>query len=279
MVKPLHFKGDKKVKKRKRVADPSDDADTPASKALTTTNAAENDAAAAEEDDSWVNADAPSDISGPIVVVLPTKPITFLACDAIGKVFCSEVENCVDGKAETAEPHDVRQVWVASRVAGTENLSLKGHHGRYLSVSKQGILSATATAISPSESLLALPAPSPTDTSSSAPSTFALQTTNSTYLGTTSTSSTPEIRGDATELSADGTTTFHIRMQARFKPRNKVAKAEKAAEKITRKELEAMVGRKLEDSEVRILKRAKKEGDFYERLLDFKVKGSHDKYA
>lgn len=135
MVKALHFKGDKKAKKRKRVADPND-TDSPASKALTTSAAAaaENDAAAAQDDDSWVNADSASDISGPIVVVLPTDPITFLACDANGKVFCSEVENSFEGKAETAEPHDVRQVWVANRVAGTENLSLKGHHGRSVNV-------------------------------------------------------------------------------------------------------------------------------------------------
>jgi protein FRG1 len=123
MVKPLHFKGDKKVKKRKRVADASD-ADAPDSKALTTTSSA------VEDDDSWVNAELASDISGPIVVVLPTDEIACLACDAIGKVFTSALENVVEGEPATAEPHDVRQVWVANRVAGTEALSLKGHHGR-----------------------------------------------------------------------------------------------------------------------------------------------------
>jgi protein FRG1 len=138
MVKPLHFKGDKKVKKRKRTADPSDATDAPDSKALITTT--DSGAAAApqapgantEDDDSWVDAEVPSDVSGPIVVVLPTEPMTCLACDANGKVFCSEIENCVDGKANTAEPHDVRQVWVASRVAGAEGYNLKGHHGRYV---------------------------------------------------------------------------------------------------------------------------------------------------
>ena len=125
MPKALHFKGDKKVKKRKKVAEPYDAEDAP-SKQLT----ASAPAADAGDDDSWVSADAPSDISGPIVIVLPTDTPTCLACDANGKVFASALENIVDGDLATAEPHDVRQVFVANRVAGTESLSLKGHHGR-----------------------------------------------------------------------------------------------------------------------------------------------------
>lgn len=130
MPTPLTFKGDKKVKKRKRVVDDADP-DAPStkssSKALTIANSTED---AAADDDSWVSADAPTDVSGPIIIVLPTEPITCLACDANGKVFCSEIENCVEGDPTTSEPHDVRQVWVATRVAGTESFSLKGHHGK-----------------------------------------------------------------------------------------------------------------------------------------------------
>lgn len=48
-------------------------------------------------------------------------------------MFASELENLVDGHAGTAEPHDVRQVWVATRVAGSEAFSFKGHHGRLVS--------------------------------------------------------------------------------------------------------------------------------------------------
>lgn len=77
-----------------------------------------------------MSADAPSDISGPIVIVLPTDKPACLACDANGKVFASELENIIESDVATAEPHDVRQVFVANRVAGTEQLSLKGHHGR-----------------------------------------------------------------------------------------------------------------------------------------------------
>jgi protein FRG1 len=86
-----------------------------------------------------------------------------------------------------------------------------------------------------------------------------------------------EIRGDATETNFN--TTFRIRMQARFKPRLKASKEEKAREKISRKELEEAVGRKLEDDEVRRLKKARREGDYHEQLLLIKVKNKHDKYS
>lgn len=131
MPKALHFKGDKKVKKKKRTADPYDAEDAP-SKALTTS------AETAEDDDSWVSADAPSDISGPIVVALPTDPPSCIACDANGKIFTSTIENIVKADLSTAEPHDVRQVFVANRIAGTETISLKGHHGRLAEASMCG---------------------------------------------------------------------------------------------------------------------------------------------
>ncbi|KAI4616621.1 uncharacterized protein J4E88_008917 [Alternaria novae-zelandiae] len=266
MPKALHFKGDKKVKKRRKAADPYD-ADEKPSKQLTTSAPAE-----AEHDDSWVSADAPSDITGPVVIVLPTDtPSTCLACDANGKVFASELENIVDGDVATAEPHDVRQVFVANRIAGTEQLSLKGHHGRYLSCDKFGVLSATATAISPEETFVVIPVPDN-------PSAFSLQTARDLFLTIDESSSKgPEPRGDAEHISFS--TTFRIRMQARFKPRNKASKEEKANVKISRKELEDQIGRRLNDAEVKKLRKSRVEGNFHETALDMKVKSSHDKYA
>ena len=135
MVKPLAFKGDKKSKKRKQPAPESGlDPQDPNSTALTTT---EPTTATTDEDDSWVTAEAPSDITGPVIFALPSTPPTCIACDANGKVFASELENLVEGDLSTAEPHDVRQVWVANRVAGTENISFKGHHGRYAKILKR----------------------------------------------------------------------------------------------------------------------------------------------
>ena len=262
MVKPLVFKGDK-PKKRKRLPAETDD---------TTVTAPEPKEAAVqenEEDDSWVSAEAIHDITGPVIFVLPTDPASCLACDAHGKIFASDLENIVDGDPATAEPHDVRQVWVANRVAGTESFSFKGHHGRYLGCDKFGIVSAKSEAISPEQSFLCLLAPS-------SPGTFALQTPGENFVSIVDGKETA-IRGDAEEI--DFNSTLRIRMQARFKPRLKASKEEKAKEKISRRELQEAVGRLLDDAEVKVLKKARREGNFHEALLDVKVKGKHDKFA
>ena len=126
MVKPLSFKGDKKAKKRKRpnAGEPAiDDAESQQLKVAKVEEDPEND-------DSWVSADVVTDVSGPVMFVLPTEPPTALACDATGKVFALPIENIMDDNPSTAEPHDVRQVWVANKIVGTEHYRFKGHHGK-----------------------------------------------------------------------------------------------------------------------------------------------------
>ncbi|KAI9743441.1 MAG: hypothetical protein M4579_007728, partial [Chaenotheca gracillima] len=118
MVKPLSFKGDKKSKKRKRGPAGAEDSDLPASTepgALAATTTTAQPDTGTEDDDSWVTAEAPGDITGPIIFALPSDVPSCIACDANGKVFASELENLVEGDLTTAEPHDVRQVWVANR--------------------------------------------------------------------------------------------------------------------------------------------------------------------
>ncbi|MCJ1339274.1 hypothetical protein MMC09_004563 [Bachmanniomyces sp. S44760] len=275
MVKPLAFKGDKKSKKRKH-PNPETSHDPNSKNALTTI---EPKASTTEEDDSWVSAEAASDITGPILFALPSATPTCIACDTNGKVFTSEIENIFEADLATAEPHDVRQVWVANHVAGTDGISFKGHHGRYLSCDKFGILSATREAISFEESFTCIPTPD-------IPGAFSIQTQraddNIKFLTLSSSSDTTttnphEVRGDAETTSPN--TTIRIRMQARFKPRLKANKESKAREKISRKALEEVVGRRLDDEEVRRLKRARREGDYHEVILDVRVKGKHDKFA
>ncbi|KAL1903236.1 hypothetical protein Sste5346_000521 [Sporothrix stenoceras] len=289
MVKPLTFKGDKKVKKRKhrdRDRDRDGDDDSRKRKAVEVAGGDETVA----DDDTWVSAEALSDVSGPVLVVLPgtsdTKP-TALASDANGKVFAMPIENIVDGNPASAEPHDVRQVWVASRVVGTEHFLFKGHHGKYLGCDKYGLFSATSIAVSPLESFVLVDAAvsaQSKDAVPQEPEIFQIKTLRDTYLSVQSPKSAaakadavPELRGDATEAGVF--TGVRIRMQARFKPHIKASKEEKAREKVSRRELETAVGRRLEDDEVKLLKRARREGDYHERLLDMKVKGKSDTYA
>ncbi|KAM3520241.1 hypothetical protein NHJ13051_006968 [Beauveria bassiana] len=280
MVKPLSFKGDKpKKRKRTRAVDDADDAGagSSSSKQLRKTDNDNNKSVdePPADDDTWVAADAPSDVSGPVMFVLPTEPPAALACDASGKVFTIAIENIVDANPATAEPHDVRQVWVANRIAGTEHFRFKGHHGRYLACDKIGLLSAHSEAVSPLEtfSLVA---------TADTPGTFQVQTLRDTFLSAKSTTTRAsarddEVRGDADAISF--ATTLRIRMQARFKPKLKASKEEKALAKISRRELEDAVGRRLNDDEVKKLKRARREGNYHETLLDIKVKSKHDKFS
>lgn len=266
MVKPLTFKGEKQKKRKRPATDPNaDDDGAPSSKALVPTNATNE-----EEDESmnWVDAEAVTDISGPIMIVLPSEPPTCIASDTNGKIFCSKIENMIEDDARTAEPHDVRQVFVANRVAGTESFSFKGHHGRYLGC-EIGQVSATKEAVSPIESFMCIAVPDN-------PGTFAIQTSKEQFLTLEENKGTA-LRGDAEDITFN--TTFRIRMQARFKPKLKASKEEKALSKISRKELEDAVGRRLDDDEVKLLKKARREGNYHEAMLDVKVKGKHDKFA
>ena len=120
MVKPLAFKGEKKSRKRKA----NELEPTLAPKA----SVAEN---SVQDDDSWVAAESATDINGPIVLVLPSSTISnCIACDTSGTVSISELENVAEGDIASVEPHDVRQVWIATKIAGTESFSFKGYHGR-----------------------------------------------------------------------------------------------------------------------------------------------------
>lgn len=126
MVKPLSFKGDKKPKKRKR----TDAESSTAAEASSTDVVKAASAEGAAEDDSWVSADVLGDVVGPVMFVLPTEPPTCLACDANGKVFTDPIANIIDNNPATSEPHDVRQVWVANKIVGTENFRFKGRYGK-----------------------------------------------------------------------------------------------------------------------------------------------------
>lgn len=147
--------------------------------------------------------------------------------------------------------------------------------GRFLGCDKEGALSASSEAVTALESFNIIRTP---DT----PGTFQIQTLRDTFFRVreapaAARTSAADVVGDADDITFNST--FRIRMQARFKPKIKTAKEEKAKERITRKELEEAAGRKLEDDEVKRLKRARREGDYHEQLLMVRIKGKHDKFG
>lgn len=291
MVKPLTFKGEKKPKKRKHhEASQATGEESPAGPVQVDAN----------EDDSWTAPADASELTGPTVIVLPTTPPTCLASDLNGNVYASVLENMVEGDPKTAEPHNVQQVWVAGRVAGmaASEITFKGSHGGYLSCDQYGILQAKGEARGREESFFI-----DTFTDDGGRSWFQLQTASTNksdpserkYISALVEQPTDvkkasggednapkkisiSLRGDGD--SASERTHLLLRMQSRFRPKTAASKeAARAKEKISRQQLESDAGRKLTDEEAKRLKRARREGDYQESILDVRAKGKHDKYA
>lgn len=304
-IKPLSFKGDKKSSSsRKRKAALALDDDNGDASAVTTGGAPRPSHPPADpaptEDDSWVSADVPTDLSGPVIFVLPTSPTpTALTCDETGAVFASPLENLIEGDPATAEPHDVRQVWVATQILdagggdGVVVVSFKGSNGRYLGCDRRGFLRAEAVAVGLGEGFRVSLVGKEGEEEEGGQGKFLVgtagmgkddkeaQEAKQRYIRVegprVGSKEGWEIRGDGERIAAPSM--LRIRMQARFKPRLKANKEMKAKEKISRRELETAVGRRLEEDEVKRLKRARRNGTYYEEVLDVRVKGKHDKFA
>ena len=289
-IKPLFFKGDKKPSKKRKHRDADPNTTDP-----TTSNPQLDD------DDTWVTPSTSSDLSGPVLLILPTTPPTCLASDPSGNIFASRLENLIDDRPETAEPHDVRQVWVANKVAGLKEgeLTFMAAHKDFLGCDSMGRLSASGKARG-SEELFVV-----RDVEGQEGRRWRIETAYRREGGgekgcisaTTAAGATKEeadedggdaerakpkkisvtLRGDAE--ATDSGVELIIKMQARFKPQVQQEKDTKAREKVSRTELERAVGRKLEDDEVRRLKRARKDGMYHEEVLDLRAKSKHDKWA
>lgn len=216
--------------------------------------------------------DPTEDLTGPIVIALATTPPSCLASDAAGTVFASPLTEITGENLSTAEPGDVQQVWVCARVYGsTTKFTLKSRLGRYLSCDKHGLLSATKEAISAEEEFVPI----------HADGRWAWQTVREKYLGVDETTKGIAVRGDRDDVGFRETWT--VRLQKRNKVRVKAGSGKdsgKLEDRVSRRELEEMAGVKLDDDQVKMLRRARKEGRFHEALLDVRVKhGKHDKFA
>jgi len=137
MVTKLKFKGEKHKRKR-----PDTDA-----------GAQGSSRDGGEDSDGWVNATSLDDIStGPLFIAFSSSPPIALTRNASGAVSASVI-NAVgrDGAVDNAEPDDVSQVWIATRLAQSNKISIKTPHNKFLSCDKVGLLSASKEAIGAQE--------------------------------------------------------------------------------------------------------------------------------
>lgn len=290
MVKPLSFKGEKKPKKRKH------------HESALAANDGEIAAVDTEEDDSWTMPNDAAELTGPTVIVLPTKPPTCLASDSAGNVYASKLENMVENDPKTAEPHSVQQVFVVSKVVGmaSNEITLKASHGNYLSCDQYGALSARREARGTEESFtidscldeegrswFQLQTATTKDKTKVGPARFLSAENVEAKMDKqeehddgqcTATKTSVIIRGDG-DKSSDSSRII-LRMQTRFKSQTAESKeSARSREKISRQQLEIDAGRKLTDEDAKRLKRARRDGSYQEAVLDVRAKGKHDKYA
>ena len=220
MPTKLKFKGDKPKKKRRHEDDDG-----------VGTKRKRHDAEG-EDDSSWVRPDKVEELRGPIFIVHPSDPAPVcIAFDSTrGKVSVAALdkENKIDD--EDAEdrprdqsnlpvtertPTDVSHVWVATRIAGSDTLTLRSGvasstgsgETKFLSCDRHGLVSADREARGPEESWTPILLPD---------GMVAFQNVYENYLGLDEVAGGAKaLRGDATEVGFNER--FWVKVQAKYK--------------------------------------------------------------
>ena len=138
MVTKLKFKGEKH-KKRKRA---DDDAEGQGSSRD-----------GADDSEGWVNAESLDDLgTGPLFIAFASSSPIALTYGTSGNVSASVIKSAGEhGSVDHAEPDSVPQVWIATRLAQSDKISIKTHDSKFLSCDKVGLLSASKEAIGAQE--------------------------------------------------------------------------------------------------------------------------------
>lgn len=260
-IKKLSFKGDS-VKKRKRTV----------TKSSTTSTTAEQ-SGTVDDEEGWLDADCLEDITGPTIVLFNYETPVSLCADSRGSVFTLPLDP-VPSSLSDAEPHDVRQVFIASSLAGRPagSISLKnGVTGRYVSTDRFGNTKCDANAIGGAEEWTAI----------KRPDGWSLQSAFDSFL---SIDKAGAVRSDAQEIGF--CETFKIRIQARTRAKRirdsgttTNSQHGKALPSLSKKDLETKCGRTLSLAEVDLLRDAQRQGSLSEAVLDMRVKGKSDKFG
>lgn len=155
----LSFKGDKKTKKKRKLADYDDE--------TSSGKKARRDRKDDENPDAWVFPDNPEEIRGPTFFFHPSEPPVCITYDStrrkitinpLPKLETLESEANADPdnarpKILSCTPTETSQVWVTTRVAGSETINLRTGtgEGKFLGATVHGIVSADREARGPQE--------------------------------------------------------------------------------------------------------------------------------
>ncbi|KAJ3334251.1 hypothetical protein HDU76_003900 [Blyttiomyces sp. JEL0837] len=253
----LRFKGDAKPKSKKRKSTSNDD---------------DGYSGPAE---GWVTAECIEDLSGPIIIVSQaTDPSSTLYCAENNAVSFKKLLNN-DVPLNELEPTDVGQVFIATILpTTTPKISLKSAYEKYLTTDKFGIVSCDTEAIGPTSEWEIV----------KREDGFAFQTYQNQFLSLNVNveKSKGNVRADVENVGFKEV--FLIRCQAQNKFKNKKKKAEEVldAEVLDMEFLKKSQSYKraaLTPEEIKLLKRAQKEGNLQETMLERRAKTKADKFC
>lgn len=197
-----------------------------------------------------------------------------MCADSNGQVYTSSELETVSSESDQkhltlVEPSSVQQVFVLVPMQASDNTyALKSAHGKYLSVDEDEVVQAKSTAIGPSEIFTLI--------KSQESNGWLIQTSWNKYLSIKKVKDGYAVRGNSSDFGF--CETFTLRVQTRYtdKVRNSKKSETDNNDKISTKDLEGRAKRKLDKDEVKILKRAFKEGHLNEELLNLRQKSKSD---
>jgi protein FRG1 len=274
----LKFKGDKTKKKRKR-----DDGDE-------TTGSSSKRKADDKDPEMWVLPENVNEIRGPTFMFHPSdpSPISVNFNSTTNRIYLHTLdkEKSEEG-AEPVElldrtPSDVSQVWVTTRLAGSETINLRTGtgEGKFLSCDAHGLVSSDRDARGPQEEWTPVVLPD---------GMVAFMNIYEKYLGVDEAAGgTLQLRGDSEEVGF--AERFWVKIQHKYKKEaNEEEKKKKDGEVGPPKIDEASsnhvyqawgAGRSVVSVEdKKELKRARKEGRLAEAMLDRRSKLKSDRFC
>lgn len=260
MVKKLSFKGDKKVKKAKTAVK----------------STGEKKRARTDSDDSgWISATSSEEFHGPTLLVTKSeKKPCCLAFDS-DKMTTSYDIDTVENSLDTAEPTSTQQVLLLSPLDFDTNkrtididetvarFALKVPSlGVFMGVNKAGHVSLDSVAIGKEQQF----------TFKREDNGWTMQTAFNAYI---------EIKDGKIGTTEDVTngSKFTIRLQSCHRKKTTAEKQTVTYYAMNTKALEERAGRSLDAEEVVKLKKANKEGNLNEALLDLRQRGKSDTYC
>lgn len=93
---------------------------------------------------AWVKPDVPIQVLGPTFIVHPSSPhkVCIAFDGARQRITVSSLPDADEDEGGELRPKEVSQVWVTTRVAGSETINLRTADGKFMSCDVHGIVSA-----------------------------------------------------------------------------------------------------------------------------------------